>query len=302
LKPTSNKASPPGGDVVPCDVVAHGSVRASAAEIRELRQNLLLPSGERFSPAFLKHAEDQTVAGLVAVCRAINDHHLAKECFDDWGVLGAPRYLGRVAMMSAIQKFVLEGAWGLSPHLIPHRLLHALSGAVSQALKIHGPNFGIGGGPSGVGEALLTAAGMLDGANVPGLWVVLTGCNPEPNTEVGDGPDGATAFNALALALVAARADRQGLRLRVCGQNQRAGGKPSEAPEGAPSLESLQALITDLTVRQPLGNWIHHFGPGLTMERVGGALGIPTANGSKLNGNGRQGSRAHVDSAAEKQS
>jgi hypothetical protein len=302
LKPSSNKASPPGGAVVPCDVVAHGSVRASAAEVRQLRQNLLLPSGERLSPAFLKHAEDQTVAGLVAVCRAINDYHLMKECFDEWGVLGAPRYLGRVAMMSAIQKFILEGAWGLSPHLIPHRLLHALSGAVSQALKIRGPNFGVGGGPSGVGEALLTAAAMLDGTRVPGLWVVLTGCDPEPNSEIGDGPDGASAFNALALALVAGRADRQGLRLRVCGQQKLAGGKPCEAPEGAPSLESLQALVTDLTERQPLGNWIHHFGNGLTLERVGGALPTPTANGSNVNGNGRQGSRAHVESAAEKQS
>jgi hypothetical protein len=302
LKPTLNKASPPGGAVVPCDVVAYGSVRASAAEVRELRQNLLLPSGERLSPAFLKHAEDQTVAGLVAVCRAITDHHLTKEYFDDWGVLGAPRYLGRVAMMSAIQKFVLEGAWGLSPHLIPHRLLHALSGCVSQALKIRGPNFGVGGGPSGVGEALLAAAAMLDGARVPGLWVVLTGCNPEPNTERGDRADGTCAFNALALALVAGSADRQGLRLRVCGQQKLAGENSSEAPDGTPSLESLQALLTDLTERQPVGNWVHHFGNGLTLERVGGALAMSTANGSKLNGNGRQGARAHVESAAEKQS
>ena len=67
----------------------------------------------------------------------------------------------------------------------------------------------VGGGPSGVGEVFLTAAAMLDGARVPGLWVVLTGCDPEPNTERGDCADGSCAFNALALALVAGHMDRQ---------------------------------------------------------------------------------------------
>jgi hypothetical protein len=302
LKPISNQSSPPGGAVVPCDVVAHASVRATAGEIRHFRQNLILPSGERLPPAFLKHAEDQTVAGIVAVCRAIDAYQLTEASFDGWGVLGAPRFLGRVAMVSAIQKFALEGAWGLSPHLIPHRLLHALSGAVSQALKIHGPNFGVGGGPSGVSEALLTAAAMLDGPRLPGLWVVLTGCDPEPNIEIGDVLDGACACNALAFALVAGRADSQGLRFRVCGQQKVAGRNTIEAPQGTVGLESLQALVTDLTERLPLGNWIHDLGDGLALERVGGTIAVPTANGSKVNGNGRQSFRAHVEAAAEKKS
>jgi hypothetical protein len=283
-------------------VVAHCIVRASAAEIRQFRQHFPLPSGERLPPGFLKHAEDQTVAGLLAVCRAINDYQLTKESFDAWGVLGAPRYLGRVAMMSAIQKFVLEGAWGLSPHLIPHRLLHALSGAVSQALKIRGPNFGVGGGPSGVSEALFAAAAMLDGDRVPGLWLILTGCQPEPTTEMGDGLEGASGCNALALALIAGRVDRQGLRLRICGQQKLGGANTREAPEGAPSLESLQALVADLTERKALGNWIHRFGYGLSLEFAGGAVPMPTANGSIVNGNGRQSIRAHAEAAAEKQS
>ena len=65
------------------------------------------------------------MTGLAAVCQAIGNFQLAKYNFNDWGVLGAPRFLGRVAMHGAIQKFLVEGAWGISPHLIPHRLLHA---------------------------------------------------------------------------------------------------------------------------------------------------------------------------------
>ena len=132
-------------------------------EMQQLRQNLFLPSGERLPPASLKHAEDQTVAGLAAVCQAISTFQLGQTAFHDWGVLGAPRFLGRLAMHGAIQKFIAEGAWGISPHLIPHRLLHAVSGTVSLALKIQGPNFGVGGGPDGVGEAFLTAAALLQG-------------------------------------------------------------------------------------------------------------------------------------------
>src|SRR5438067_465552 len=68
---------------------------------------------------------------------------------------------------------------GLSPHFIPHRSQHAISGTISQALKIHGPNFGAGGGPGAAAEALLAGAVLLEGSRLPGVWVVLTGWDPE---------------------------------------------------------------------------------------------------------------------------
>ena len=93
--------------------------------------------------------------------------------FRDWGVVAAPRFLGQPAMAAALKRFQAEGAWGVSPHLIPHRSLHSISGTVSQALKIHGPNFGVGGGPGGPADALLAAAAMLEGQHLPGVWLVL---------------------------------------------------------------------------------------------------------------------------------
>src|SRR5262249_30780400 len=99
--------------------------------------------------------------------------------FRDWGVIGSPRFLGRAALATALVRYATEGAWGISPHLIPHRSLHALSGTVSQALKIHGPNYGVGGGNEGAAEALLVAGALRADGLLPGLWVVLPGFAPE---------------------------------------------------------------------------------------------------------------------------
>jgi hypothetical protein len=165
-------------------------------------------------PAFLKHADEQTVLGLAAVYHAIHDHHLNPP-FTAWAVLAAPRFLGRPTMAAALQRFAAEGAWGVSPHLIPHRSLHAMSGTVSQALKIHGPNFGVGGGPCAAAEVLLAAAALLERQNVPGVWVVLSGLDPESAPDEGGRTAPGTHCVGVALALVPPRSGWSGLRLRV---------------------------------------------------------------------------------------
>jgi len=232
---------------------------------------LLLPSGDRLPAAFLKQAEDQTIVGLAAVAEAMRRRGLTESSFSAWGVLGAPRFLGRMAMVAAIEKMRVEGAWGISPHLIPHRLLHALSGAVSLAFKFRGPNFGVGGGPSGVSEALLTAAAMLGDARLPGLWVVMTGFNPEPDTRAIK-TDVACRCSALALALVAARPDWQGLRLRVGGTHVR----PGEGTTAGPvSLESALDLMAKLEEGDSAGVRLHAFGDGICFESVGVTCAMP---------------------------
>ena len=99
--------------------------------------------------------------------------------FAAWGVIAAPNFFGRVSNAQSIQRFQAEGAWGVSPHLIPHQSLHGLAGTLSQALKIHGPNFGVSGAPNAGLDALLIAAAMLADGSLPGLWVVLTGHESE---------------------------------------------------------------------------------------------------------------------------
>jgi hypothetical protein len=167
----------------------------------ELRRNPGSVHGEVPPIALLKHSDEQTVIGLCAVYQAIAQGGLQTTCFREWGVVAAPRFLGRPTMAAALQRFAVEGAWGVSPHLIPHRSLHSLSGTISQALKIHGPNFGVGGGPGGTVEALLAATALLVGKRLPGVWIVLTCLSPElPPDEAGRLPPGAQAIG-LALAL-----------------------------------------------------------------------------------------------------
>jgi hypothetical protein len=225
-------------------MAADATVRVGLESLAELRRN---PAGGHESslpPSFLKHADEQTVAGLAAVYKAIHTAGLSANAFGDWGVLAAPRFLGRPAMAAALQRFQAEGAWGVSPHLIPHRSLHSISGTVSQALKIHGPNFGVGGGPGGAVEVLLAAAAMLEGKKLPGVWVVLTCLDPEKPPEESGRPAPGTQCVGLALALTPIRTSRSRLRMRVvCGTPDRQASQHEETPASTFDLPRLEALL-----------------------------------------------------------
>ncbi len=198
-----------------CDVAADAVVRLGPESLAEMRRNPGPVHGEPLPASFLKHADEQTVAGLCSVYQAIEKAGLQACCFRDWGVVAAPRFLGRPTMAAALQRFAAEGAWGVSPHLIPHRSLHSISGTVSQALKIHGPNFGVGGGPGGTIEVLLAATALLEGKRLPGVWMVLTCLDPEsPPDEAGRLTPGTQAVG-VALALTPIHPSRSRLRLHL---------------------------------------------------------------------------------------
>ena len=182
--------------------------------------NLNPPGWRSLPPSLLKHADEQTVVGLEAVSRAIHDHGLESIDFSQWGVIASPRFLGRGALALALARYAAEARWGISPHLIPHRSLHALSGTVSQALKIHGPNYGVGGGGDGAAEALMAASALLSSGDLPGLWVILTGFDPElvpadPRDPDSPAPSDDTECVAIALALVPPGIGQRGIGLTV---------------------------------------------------------------------------------------
>jgi hypothetical protein len=164
-------------------------------------------------------------------------------------VLAAPRFLGRPTMAAALTRFRAEGAWGVSPHLIPHRCLHSLSGTVSQALQVHGPNFGVGGGPGGEAEALRAALALLTGQRLPGVWVVLTRLDPELPPDGSGLPPPGSSCAALALALAPARPGWAGVRVRLlagggAGPND-GNASPGAGPDSRPELDlfHLQTLL-----------------------------------------------------------
>ena len=138
-------------------------------------------------------------------------------------MVAAPTYLGRAALAATLQRLTVEGAWGISPHFIPHHSLHAISGTISQVLKIHGPNFGMEASSNGIAEALTLAATLLATSDLPGMWLVLTEYEPElipvdPNMHGPEGQTPAPACMALALALVPDASLSPEIMLRVCPQ------------------------------------------------------------------------------------
>ena len=191
----------------------HFSVAAHqvlAADVEKLNQWRKQP-GSNISTSSLRQSDEQTIAALKAIGEAIADSPLQDQSLTDWGVIAAPRFLGRVMMGQVLPKFRQEGAWGVSPHLIPHRSLHSMSGTLSQVLGMRGPNFGVGGGITAAAEAMFLASSLLTD-QLPGLWVVMTGYHPERMPDHEDQP---SQCLAVALALQPAWGRIAGPRLSL---------------------------------------------------------------------------------------
>jgi hypothetical protein len=291
------------GRGIACDLAGHAFVCVPYEAIAGLRRQPGPVFGAPLPPAFLKHADEQTVVGLTAVYQAIHDHGLTPDPagpgFRDWGVVAAPRFLGRPTMAASLLRFAAEGAWGVSPHLIPHRSLHSVSGTVSQALKIHGPNFGVGGGPGAAAEGILTGAAMLQDGRLPGVWVILTALEPEQAPDECGRPAAGTMCAGLALGLVAPRPCWPGIRLRVLG------GSDAPLPAGAAwtagggagiDVFHLHGLLARLDGSHPGPTTLVHLldeaqGPGTRIEVSRGAPPVRgtergTRNGEALGGGG----------------
>jgi hypothetical protein len=241
LKANDNATAAP--RAVSCSLAAQGRVRVPVEALPELRRRPGPVPPDTLPTSFLKHADEQTIAGLAAVYHAIADHGLAGTDFSRWGVLAAPRFLGRNTVGAALTRFDAEGAWGVSPHLIPHRTLHSISGTVSHALKIHGPNYGVGGGPGAVFEVLLAAAALLDRQQLPGIWVVLTLMDPElPPIPSGQPVPGTFAVGQT-LALVPLQAGVVLPRLQVSVAVHPPAGNGREGQREPMALDGLQELL-----------------------------------------------------------
>jgi len=167
-----------------CGVEAYGFVQAPCAEWAALRQNPGRLPGRPGTASALKHAEDQTILGLAALLRALELRHGEEAANAEWGVVAAPRFLGRLGAAAFMDRFRRQGCIGISPQTIPNLSLHAMSGTLTMMMGIHGPNFGVGGGHGNVSEGLLAALALQHERTCPGIWLILTECWPEPIPDV----------------------------------------------------------------------------------------------------------------------
>lgn len=196
-----------------CSLAATGVVAATLAELPALRDQPGGPNASPVPPRFLRHSDEQTVVGLAAVLRAMGSSALRGACYDDWGIVAAPVFPGRMGGAGTFTKFREGGAAAISPHIIPQNSLHSVAGAISICLGMHGPNFGIGGGLDALSEGLTVALSLMDQSSLPGLWLVLTQWSPEP---VPDGRGSTqTDTTCLGVALALLPGAGQGMTLRM---------------------------------------------------------------------------------------
>ncbi len=164
-------------------VTASGTVAIPIEDMPALRKAPGPPDGRVVPGSLLRHADDHTVLAVAAVLRAMAHRDQGAQgdaSCSDWGVIVAPRYPGRLAVSSHLDRFLQQGPSSVSPLIIPTMSLHAAAGSVSLGLGLHGPSYGVGGGPGNLGQALLAGlAAMETYPLVPGLWIVATGWSPE---------------------------------------------------------------------------------------------------------------------------
>lgn len=181
-------------------IIAHGAASLDGDELRAMRQQSVPRFSATLRPQLLKHSDEQTLAAAVALDRAIAQlAHGEEPGFSCWAIVSATRYLGRTAFAAVIDKYQIDGPWGVSVHGIPHASPHALASSLSLALGSHGPCLGAAGAPGKEWQAILTSAALLSRTDVPGVWLIVSGWSGESTD---DTPGGMARCHAAALALV----------------------------------------------------------------------------------------------------
>lgn len=213
-------------------VEGHGLIRLSRPEIAAFRRrpDPLPDPWPPCRPSTLRNSDEQTVAAVAAVRQALeNMGSPDANRFEDWGVVAASRFLGRSNLVLALDRFKVEGPWGVSPHLIPHFALHAQAGALSLVLGGRGPNLGAGGGVFAGTDGVLAALSWLDSGLVPGVWLVLTHWDPEYRPDLEGESIEPTHCEALALALAPLRDDRGSARIQMVESSEPVDPSPATA-------------------------------------------------------------------------
>lgn len=198
-----------------CGIASFGSVNLSHEELAAIRKAPEPHLGLPLAASVARHCDEQTIAVLSAVSRAVRQLGARQTDFESWGIVASTRYLGRSFFSQALDKFDREGPWNTSVQVVPHRSLHSTSSTISLVLGCHGPNVGVGGAIDGEGQALLTAASMLNEFALPGVWLVLAGWSPELNVDAVGQPTHEARCHALALALKPTCDVPGGLQLRI---------------------------------------------------------------------------------------
>lgn len=251
-----------------CSVTSHAFVQTTVSGIDLLRKN---PCSTRavseLPPRFLRHSDEHTVVGISAVLHAMNRFEDQTRSFESWGALAAPRHPGRLMAAQTLCSVRTKGVSGVSTQVIPQCLLHGMSSAVSVGLGMHGPNFGIGGGPDALQEGLTIAVGFLHTRIVPGIWMIFTQWDQEPVLSAEDGsPLSDSSICGLAMAIEPAGTQPARIRMSIdrsaCSWNDQTKGPHARADHALRDLS--QAL--DSIANGELARWSLSSGWGASLH------------------------------------
>ncbi|MCI0359706.1 MAG: hypothetical protein L0211_14615, partial [Planctomycetaceae bacterium] len=195
-------------------VVAAAAAAYRLSEIGPLRKMPPAYPGVELSGHFLKHADEQTIVALAAIQRATQQHNIDPRDLAGWGIIAAPRYIGRLTGANVLYKFPRGGTSAVAPHIVAQCSLHSVSGAASIALGMHGPNVGVGGGEWAIADGMMAALSLFETVRVPGVWLLLSEFDSEPVPDEEGRPLNDPTCHAVALALMPGAAGNSQLTLR----------------------------------------------------------------------------------------
>lgn len=184
-----------------CSILTHAAIEVRLSDLGALRDSPGSATAPALPKRFLRYCDEQTVVGMAAVLRAIDRLPDPRPSFDRWGVFAASCQAGRVMGAAAVIGTRSAGSQGVSPHVVPQCSLHSPASAVSVALSMHGPHFGVGGGPEAFDEAMLAACSMAANES-EGAWLILTAWEAEPSLDAAGQPTSDPVCRGLAMALL----------------------------------------------------------------------------------------------------
>src|SRR5947208_9138075 len=101
------------------NLCSFGTATADLAAIAALRKSIPAWAPKDTPGHFLKHADEQTVLAVAALDNAIQSSGRPTSDYSRWAIIAAPRFIGRMAGGSTLQRYSRGGGSAISPHLIP---------------------------------------------------------------------------------------------------------------------------------------------------------------------------------------
>jgi hypothetical protein len=167
-----------------CLVESYASASAHASEIDTLAREKHTHGCHSLPPRFLRHADEQTVIGMHSIIQAMAaDTQDSRDIRND-AVVAATCLGGQPSAARTMIGLRDKGPVAVTPHIVPQCSLHSVASAASVGFGMHGPNFGVGGGPHAPAEGFLlalTLAPMLARTSPSSrIWLVCTGWDQQP--------------------------------------------------------------------------------------------------------------------------